>query len=47
MQEAYKKLKKRFARRGIDLRLVSAATGEGVRETLLALVKLLGQKKNE
>jgi GTP-binding protein len=47
VREAYPKLKKAFARRGIDLRLVSAATGEGVRETLLALVNLLGQKKKE
>ncbi|HTQ45156.1 MAG TPA: GTPase ObgE [Polyangiaceae bacterium] len=47
VREAYPKLKKAFARRGIELRLLSAATGEGVRETLLALVKLLGQKKKE
>jgi len=47
VREAYPKLKKAFARRGIELRLLSAATGEGVRETLLALVKLLGQKRNE
>jgi len=47
VREAYPKLKKAFARRGIELRLLSAATGEGVRETLLALVKLLGHKKNE
>ncbi len=48
VREAYPKLKKAFAKRGIELRLVSAATGEGVREVLLALVKLLGpQKKSE
>jgi GTP-binding protein len=47
VREAYPKLKKAFARRGIDLRLLSAATGEGVRETLLALVNVLGQKKKE
>jgi GTPase len=49
VREAYPKLKKAFARRGIDLKLVSAATGEGVHEVLLALVQLLGrgQRKNE
>ena len=41
VQEAHKKAKKRFARRGVDLKLVSAATGEGVRELLLAIYKLL------
>jgi GTP-binding protein len=41
VQEAYKKLKKRFARRGVDLFLVSAATGEGVRELVAALWKVL------
>jgi GTP-binding protein len=33
--------KKRFARRGIDLHLVSAATGEGVRELIFALHALV------
>jgi GTPase len=37
VQEAWKKAKKRFARRGVDLKLVSAATGEGVRELVFAL----------
>ena len=32
VQEAYKKAKRQFKKRGIDLRIVSAATGEGVRE---------------
>jgi GTP-binding protein len=41
VQEAYKKAKKRFARRGVDLKLVSAATGEGVRELLGELYKLI------
>jgi GTP-binding protein len=36
-REAWKKAKRRFARRGIELLLVSAATGEGVREVLAAL----------
>src|ERR1700722_7613263 len=31
-QEAFKKAKRRFAKRGLELELVSAATGEGVRE---------------
>jgi GTP-binding protein len=41
VREAWKKEKKRFARRGVDLKLVSAATGEGVRELLFALVSKL------
>ena len=41
VRAAYAKLKKRFARRGIDLMLVSAATGEGVREVLIALYALV------
>lgn len=40
VQEAYKKAKRQFARRKVSLRLVSAATGEGVRELLFALVEL-------
>jgi GTP-binding protein len=35
------KTKKKFARRGIDLKLVSAATGEGVRDVLVALYGLI------
>ena len=41
VQEAWKKAKKKFARRGVDLKLVSAATGEGVRELLFALHALV------
>jgi GTPase len=37
VREAYPKLRSRFRRRGIDLHLVSAATGEGVRDLLAAL----------
>jgi GTPase len=37
VKEAYRRLRPRFKRRGIDLKLVSAATGEGVRELLAAL----------
>jgi GTP-binding protein len=40
VQEAYKKAKRQFARRKVELRLVSAATGEGVRELLFALYAL-------
>jgi GTP-binding protein len=39
--EAYPRLKKRFARRHVALRLVSAATGEGVRELLVELFRLV------
>jgi GTP-binding protein len=38
VQEAWKKAKRKFARRGVDLRLVSAATGEGVRELMFELL---------
>ncbi len=38
---AHAKLKKKFAKRGIDLKLVSAATGEGVRDVLIALYALV------
>jgi GTPase len=38
------KAKRRFAKRGIDLKLVSAATGEGVRELLFALYALVKKR---
>ncbi len=38
VQEAWKKAKRKFARRGVDLRLVSAATGEGVGELMFELL---------
>ncbi len=41
VREADPRLKKAFARRGIDLKLVSAATGEGVREVLVELYRLV------
>ncbi len=41
VRAAHVKLKKRFKRRGIDLMLVSAATGEGVRDVLVALYALV------
>lgn len=37
VREAWERTRGDFARRGVDLRLVSAATGEGVREVLVAL----------
>jgi GTP-binding protein len=40
VQEAHAKLVKRFKKRGIELKLVSAATGAGVRELLFALYAL-------
>jgi GTP-binding protein len=40
-REAWAKAKEAFAARGIDLKLVSAATGEGVREVALALYALV------
>jgi GTP-binding protein len=42
-QEVYKKAKRRFARRGIDLKLVSSATGQGVRELLFELYALVAK----
>jgi GTP-binding protein len=44
VREVYPKLKRKFARRGIALRLVSAATGEGVRELLIELYALVQGK---
>ena len=41
VREAYKKLKPRFKRKKVDLHLVSAATGEGVKELTIALFQLL------
>jgi GTP-binding protein len=41
VQEAYAKAKPRFKRKKVDLRLVSAATGEGVKELLVALFQLV------
>jgi GTP-binding protein len=40
VRAAYKPLRTQFKRRGIDLRLVSAATGEGMREILRDLYEL-------
>jgi GTP-binding protein len=46
-REAWVKAKKKLKRRGIDLRLVSAATGEGVRELLFALYAAIEKAKKE
>jgi GTPase len=45
VREAYPKLKARFKRKKIDLHLVSAATGEGVRELVYALHALIRDRK--
>jgi GTP-binding protein len=47
VREAYPKLKRKFARRGIPLRLVSAATGEGVRDLLIELHGLVRGKRRD
>jgi GTPase len=41
VREAYAKVKGRFKKKKVDLHLVSAATGEGVRELLFGLLRLL------
>ena len=41
VREVYPELKARFAERGLELHLVSSATGEGVRELSIALYKLV------
>lgn len=46
VKDAYKKLKTRFRRKHVDLHLVSAATGEGVRDLLFAVHGLLAQSSN-
>jgi GTP-binding protein len=47
VQEAYAREKPRFAKKKVDLRLVSAATGAGVRELLIALYQLVRQARGE
>ena len=47
VREAYKKLKPRFKRKKVDLRLVSAATGEGMRELSIALYELVRATRDE
>ncbi len=43
-QEAWTRSRQAFSDRGVDLKLVSAATGEGVREVLLGLYDLAKKK---
>ena len=45
VREAYPKLKKAFAKKKIKLHLISAATGDGVRELSIALWKIASKKK--
>jgi GTP-binding protein len=47
VREAYPSLKARFKRKKIDLRLVSAATGEGVRDLTRELFQLLSRKDED
>jgi GTPase len=47
VREAYKKLKARFKRHKVDLHLVSAATGEGMRELSIALYELVRGRRGE
>jgi GTP-binding protein len=47
VREAYKKLKGRFKRRKVELHLVSAATGEGIKELLIALYELVRAARND
>jgi GTP-binding protein len=44
VQEAYAKLRPKFAKKKVDLRLVSSATGEGVRQLAIDLYKLVTGK---
>ncbi|HEY2511759.1 MAG TPA: GTPase ObgE [Polyangiaceae bacterium] len=45
VQEAYAKAKPRFKRKKIDLRLISAATGEGIKELSAALFELVKSER--
>ena len=44
VQEAYAKLRPKFAKRKVELKLVSSATGEGVRQLAIDLYKLVTGK---
>jgi GTP-binding protein len=46
VREAFPALKKAFAKKKIDLRLISAATGEGIRDLLIDLYRLVTGKKS-
>jgi GTP-binding protein len=45
VREEYKKVKARFKRKKIELRLFSSATGEGVKEVLRELFTLVAEAK--
>jgi GTP-binding protein len=47
VQEAYAKVKARFKKKGVECRLISAATGEGVRELVVALYALVHHKADD
>jgi GTP-binding protein len=47
VREAWASARKRFAKRGIELHLVSAATGEGIRELVVTLYRLLTRGPEE
>jgi GTP-binding protein len=47
VREAYKKLKPRFKRKKVDLHLVSAATGEGMKALSIALFDLVRAARKE
>ena len=47
VQEAYAKAKPRFKRKKIDLRLISAATGEGIKELSAALYELVKRERTK
>jgi len=47
VRAAHAKLAKKFARRGLDLMLFSAATGEGVREVLVALYGIIQGRERQ
>jgi GTPase len=44
VRDAYPTVKKAFAKKKVDLRLVSAATGDGIRDLLIALYKMVTGK---
>jgi GTP-binding protein len=47
VREAFPRVQKEFAKKKIELRLVSAATGEGMRELLVDLYKLVHREPEE
>jgi GTPase len=47
VREVYEELRTRFADEGIELRLLSAATGEGTAETMATLAELVIQARSE